>query len=266
MNKTETNFVFTRHSFACHNLFNKLDSEFLNKNIKKYPDPELTEYGVIASIINGKVIKKVLYEYNINHFDIIGCSGLIRSMETAFYLSRQLNAHKKIYVFPLLRELDESSDNKYSIKSKMRINTTPSYQMESIAFQKDYLKRVGILQFFDFTFIEKSKERNEPGDINSFINWFNKRFDNGLYKDKQRCGPLNVMLITHAGVLKDFAKESFNNNTGFILTKNKYISLKNKLLNHPDFISSFNDINKNCPSTRCKNICQSLGLSGSSQA
>src|SRR5690606_14672139 len=102
---------------------------------------------------------------------IVGCSPLIRSMETAYYMTRKWPEQpEKIFVFPYLREIDEGSSNKYSTQSRKKIKSSPNYAMKSIQEQKDYLKSINLLNHFDFTFVEDNKKgREEPGDIPTFI-------------------------------------------------------------------------------------------------
>ena len=180
---TNINFVFVRHGYGCHNAIgnlirnNALDYEDGKELLKSdLVDPELTEIGVKASISNGNIINKIIKSLNKNfknkklimdEMNVIGCSPLIRSMETAYFMSKEwVNPPNKIYVFPLLREIDESSIDKYSNKSRETMETTPSYAMKSITEQKKYLRSIGLLELFDFSFVEKYSElRKEPGDI-----------------------------------------------------------------------------------------------------
>jgi hypothetical protein len=287
------NFAFLRHGYGCHNAMSNLVREgvisytnankFLKKNdgnlnvftsdIVPLNDPVLTNVGVEASIYNGCIINKILRRLSyltndknleMDAFNVVGCSPLIRCMETAYYMTRKWkNPPKKIYVFPLLREIDESSDNKYSEKSKNIMRITPSYAILPIQEQKAYLKKLGILEYFDFSFVESfPQERIEPGDIHEFIKWFNKYFINLLEK---RSKNLNVFITTHAGVLKDFSKTGYYNNSGFVIntTLDKQFTI-NKLISLNDYISSYNffqDYQKYntksyyCPSYRCGQLC-----------
>ena len=277
------NFVFVRHGLSCHNAVRYLQkspenikSLIIDKSKLKEKDPELTEIGVDASIENGCIIKNIIKnldkvsqsDITIKEFDVVGCSPLIRAMETAYYMTRKFdNPPNKIWVFPFLREIDEMSSDKYSENSIKIIDTVPSYAMKNIKEQKAYLKSKGLLEFFDFSFVETmdvSKGRQEPGDIIKFINWFAEHFT------KQKLGKQsNIFIVTHAGVLKDYAREDFYNNTGFVLqTKLKksssniklqytrYISLNNYLPNH--FILSYGNYFPNyfCPSDRCPVLCE----------
>lgn len=277
------NYIFLRHGHGCHNALNSLynDGKISRDDMKtyhtpKFYDPELTSIGVDASVHNGAVISKLLKQIkNITSFsdidigtiNIVGCSPMIRSMETAYYMTRKWkNPPNKIYVFPHLRELDESSNNKYSIESMNIINTNSSYAMKSINEQKKYLNDRGLLEYFDFSFVENFySERNMPGDIGMFIKWFIKYFVSLL----KSITKLNVFIITHSGVLRDFSNEGYVNNSGFILTTktvnqtiiyDKIISL-NKLL-PKDFFSDYDSSyfvkkNYNCKN-RCSNICNYL--------
>lgn len=283
---TNINFVFVRHGYGCHNAIgNLIRNNALNyedgKELLKSDlvDPELTEIGLKASISNGNIINKVIKSLNKNfknkklimdEMNVIGCSPLIRSMETAYFMSKEwVNPPNKIYVFPLLREIDESSTDKYSNKSRETMETTPSYAMKSISEQKKYLRSIGLLELFDFSFVEKYSElRKEPGDIPEFINWF---IVNYMSQIQQRSN-LNVFIITHAGVLKDYSKTGFTNNSGFVLNGklkdnnfklNEYISLSSflpKEFFQEYYKSKWNNKSKFCPSNRCGSgkLCQVL--------
>jgi hypothetical protein len=287
------NFAFLRHGYGCHNAMSSLVNEgvisytnankFLKKNsgnlnvftsdIVPLNDPVLTNVGVEASIYNGCIINKILRRLSrftndkkleMNTFNVVGCSPLIRCMETAYYMTRKWkNPPKKIYVFPLLREIDESSNDKYSEASKNTMKITPSYAILPIQEQKAYLKKLGILEYFDFSFVESfPQERIEPGDIDEFIKWFNKYFINLMETQSKT---LNVFITTHAGVLKDFSKTGYYNNSGFVIntTLNKYFTI-NKMISLNDYITSYNffiDYKKYntksyyCPSDRCGQLC-----------
>lgn len=276
---TNLNFVFVRHGYGCHNAIGNLINNNLltSKNGREllksdFVDPELTPIGINASITNGNIINKIIKnkDLNINEINVIGCSPLIRSMETAYFMSRNwLNPPQKIYVFPLLREIDESSNDKYSQKSLHTIEITPSYAMKSIIEQKKYLRSIGILDTFDFSFVEKYHDlRREPGDISKFINWFILKYMSQI----QPRSNLNIFIVTHAGVLKDYSKTGFTNNSGFVLNGrlknnnfklNKYISLNSYL--PKEFFQEYNESKWNkrshyCPSNRCGNgkLCELL--------
>lgn len=303
--KSNINFAFIRHGFGCHNAISGLyKSELINiedamifsgktKEISKSAmvDPVLTQVGVDASIHNGCVMNQIFRSIdgilqnnyndsiNMDKINIIGCSPLIRCMETAYYMSRSWpNPPSKIYVFPFLREIDESSSNKYSLQSIIRMNKKPFYAMKSIEEQKKYLESLGILNFFDFSFVEMfKKERAEPGDIEMFTKWFVSSFiqkkDTKNYIDNETQNlleKLNVFIVTHAGVLSDFAvnDEGFVNNSGFVINTNyddttgiisvkKYLSL-NPFLEFFNFYQDYKNINAKeyyCPSNRCGNLC-----------
>jgi hypothetical protein len=283
---TNINFIFVRHGYGCHNAIgNLINNGLLNIDMGRQllktelVDPELTSIGVDASINNGNIINKILKSLskNLNNknlkmdeINVIGCSPLIRSMETAYFMSKDwINPPKKIYVFPLLREIDESGIDKYSEKSFRAMETIPSYAMKSIIEQKQYLKSIGILELFDFSFVEKYPVlRKEPGDISKFINWFISNYISKI----QHKSNLNVFIVTHAGVLKDYSKTGFVNNSGFVLNGklksnifnfNKYISLSSLL--PKQFFQYYNKSKWNnksyyCPSNRCGNgnLCKKL--------
>jgi hypothetical protein len=231
--KVNANFVFLRHGFACHNAVGSLHraDAFLRKSVSWklldiLSDPELTELGVDASIHNGCVLFRNVLDnapqlsgnpnMNFESTHVIGCSPLIRSMETAYYMLKQWNLpHYSIFPMPYLRELDETSKNKYSSSSRAKLNSEPSYAMKSIKEQKAYLQSKGILEYFDFRFVEDNlKARDEPGDIPKFVDWFT---DTVIPAIDYGSGVCNTFIVTHAGVLKDFAHEGFVNNSGFAL-------------------------------------------------
>lgn len=284
------NFVFVRHGYGCHNaISNLIDNNVLSyttgkKFLESYSsygkpnndyqlyDPVLTNVGVDASIYNGCVVDKILHKipfiynnqnYNMESFDVVGCSPLIRCMETAYFMTRKWkNPPSKIFVFPLLREIDESSDDKYSDMSLYNMNTTPSYSIKPISEQKEHLKNIGILDYFDFSFVETFPlERIEPGDIKQFMDWFGNYYMRYLNQPN-----INIFITTHAGVLKDFSNEGFYNNSGFILNTTfeekkfkieNYISLNHHLKKHDFFkdYKSYNSVNYYCPSDRCGKLC-----------
>jgi len=248
------NFAFIRHGFGCHNYINNFNKEIRDQYSNKV-DPVLTGLGKQASVSNGEVIADILKSLSfftkdprlqINTIHIIGCSPLIRCMETAYYMTREWhNPPKKIYVFPFLREIDEGSDNKYSNVSRYNIDNISSYAMATINEQKDYLQSQGILEFFDFSFIEfYYKERNEPGDIPTFINWFNNSF---LPLTEYRPN-LNAFIITHSGVLHDFSGERFYNNSGIVVNTVSPLSNGGKTLSNQN-INKFVSLNKFLPNT-----------------
>lgn len=280
------NFVFVRHGYGCHNAIGNL----VNNNLLDYKngkqllksdliDPELTPIGINASISNGDIINKVIKslsttlnnkDLNMNEINVIGCSPLIRSMETAYFMSRKwINPPKKIYVFPLLREIDESSEDKYSQTSFVNMETIPSYSMKTIIEQKKYLRSIGILDTFDFSFVETYPDlRKQPGDISRFINWFILKYMSQI----QYRSNLNIFIVTHAGVLKDYSKTGFINNSGFVLNGkvqdnifnlNKYISIDSFLPKEffkEYYKSEWNKKSHYCPSNRCGNgkLCKML--------
>lgn len=293
------NFIFLRHSFGCHNAISPLYKNNLlkiedalkfqnsisndeTKNKELFIDPELTQIGVDASAYNGCIISKTIREIGFEAFkndefssiNMVGCSPLIRSMETAKFMTQTWSqTPDKIYVFPYLRELDEGSSDKYSKESQITMDTNPSYAMKSIPEQKNYLKSISIDDTIDFKYVENNLPgRSEAGDIPKFIDWFIDTFvDNIEPVDK-----LNVFIITHAGVLTDFVKtniseksaQGFYNNSGFIIStvkKNdmfyldKYIPLNSYL--PKTFFKDYSkieymDSKYYCPSQRCSNFCK----------
>ena len=269
------NFTFVRHGLSCINAkrtlsyTTKLDKRIL-RNVLDLDDPHLSQMGVETSVNNGKVIENIMFNIHkfsnikIDTVDLVGCSPLIRSMETAYYMTRNWKTPpKKIVIFPLLRELDESAVDPYSKYSKNILQSVPGYSMKEIREQKEYLKSIGILDFFDFSIIEMESElRTEPGNIQKFIEWFDESIDiSSDYEHK-----FNVFIVTHAGVLHQFAHEGYVNNSGFILNTtlkdstieyNEFISMNNYLPIY--FFKDYNNAKYNldyyCPSNRCGKLC-----------
>lgn len=295
------NFIFVRHGYGCHNAIYPLhDNNIISKedaitfagqvtdnkemNDKLFIDPELTQIGVDASAYNGCIVSKTIRQIGFDEFkkdvfssiNIVGASPLIRSMETAHEMTKMWSVKPdKIFVFPHLRELDERSSDKFSDSSRRNLDIIPSYAMKSIPEQKKYLKSVGLDDLIDFRFVENNLTiRSEPGDISVFVEWF----INTVLPKIEQVKILNVFLVTHAGVLKDFVTTNisesegeypFYNNTGFILSVNnkndenqyeldKYIPLR-KYLPKTFFKSYSDDKYANgkyyCPSKRCGRFC-----------
>jgi len=280
------NFAFVRHGHGCHNALKPLRNYKLISSTKEFNniDPELSPLGVDASIRNGCIISNIIRNIHqvvpnaeqIDNIDIVGSSPLIRAMETAYYMTRNWKTPpKKIFVLPILREIDEGAIDKYSFESFDTMNKEPVYAMKTIKQQKAYLESQGILQYFDFSYVEKYiSQRIEPGDIRHFIRWFVENFlpsaDRNLSKKQ-----LNVFITTHAGVLRDYADEGFVNNDGFLLNtyvfNNYQIKYNNFILFKPYLPSSFFKEYSSeqyataeyyCPSGRCGNLCNVLKSSG----
>jgi hypothetical protein len=197
-----------------NNVITKKEVDILSKNNGPFIDPVLSPIGKYSTVLNGEVASQVLKrDFHIPSINIVGCSPLIRSMLTAYYSTRKWQSPPKVItVLPYLREIDESSSNKWSGKSNFVMNNTPSYMLKDIVNQKRILYQWGILSFFDFSIIEKYiKLRCEPGDINDFINWSRKVFLPKFNK------PFNFYIITHSGVLKDYLPGNYQNNNGIIV-------------------------------------------------
>lgn len=286
------NFIFVRHGYGCHNAASRLNKKGLvNLDSNNILDPELTNIGIDATIYNGCIIANSLRKMGIDKIHLVGSSGLIRSMETAYYLtSRWKSQPPQIYVFPYLRELDESTlssltaqENKqYQIDginhvkdknskiSRKRIDSIGVYAMKSIRDQKAHLDKMGLLNKINFDYIENSLLRNEPGDIFSFVDWFREMSIGALAKSQN--DTINVMIVTHAGVLKDFywtetGKEmGFDNNSGFIVNTivndTDFKFKKIKPIELPSYFfdnyAKADNLEYFCPSDRC-GFCSKIG-------
>lgn len=290
------NFAFLRHGHGCHNAVRSLlENEQITREdysnmLGITADPELTPIGVDASVRNGCVVAKILRNIHVLEHDpslnmqsvnIVGSSPLLRCMETAYYMTRKWqNPPSKIYVFPHLREIDESSRDIYSSESRRRMDTIPSYAMQTIEEQKERLREAGILEYFDFSFVEEDSDalvaRKEPGDVEKFIDWFSKRVfpyvrtppsSPSSSPSTPAMPTLNIFVTTHAGVLKHHAGRGFYNNSGFVLNTQMYPGavIPNKTVgidrylpqmffrnyNNPKYDKSYY-----CPSNRCGTLCK----------
>lgn len=283
----DINYIFLRHGHGCHNaigplkrknvISNETAYKLVHEETPNFTDPELTELGIDASIYNGCIVSKYIRalknlppkeRFDISTIHVVGCSPLIRCMETSYYMTRKWgNPPNKIYVFPFLREINESSSDKYSKESIQIMNTEPSYAMKTLKEQKEYLKSEGILDFFDFSFVENNwYDREQPGDIKNFVTFFVKKFVKKIKPIRQ----LNVFITTHAGVLRDFANEGFHNNTGFVLNTyvqdpiiayGKKLSLNSIPGFKKDIFYAYDtemtaSSEYYCPSTRCGQLCK----------
>ena len=289
--KKKVNFIFVRHGYGCHNAASGL----YKKNMITYEqtqivDPELTDVGVDATIYNGCIIANRLREMGIQKIHMVGTSPLIRSMETAHFLTTKWKTPpEKIYVFPYLRELDESTlhtpddhiniqtiisnqvqqknktyhlKKKFSRQSRNVLNQYGAYAMKPIAEQQQYLRNVGLLDKISFRY-NGGELREEPGDIDSFIDWFQRNSMTSLIDNTN--DTVNILVVTHAGVLLDFyltakgEEHSFFNNSGVVV--NCTFNLMNFKIDSvtpielpPTFFKDY-DTTKSldyfCPSQRC---------------
>ena len=215
------NFVLVRHGQSCNN------ARMHDK------DPMLTPLVDDASEYNGKVITDNLNsKHRINHINFVMCSPLLRSMETAYQMTKNwVGRPAKIYVVPHLREISfrhNSADEYYAnIDSEVeRINNNNGFSMLSVEEQLFKLKTISNIDtdLFDFTYLKDDSGninndlRNSIGDISNFIRWF---------KQKVTLEPCNVFAVTHSGVLYEAMYSvgireviSMYNNTGIIVKDN----------------------------------------------
>ena len=264
------NYTFIRHS---NSMGNSLSSMISNKIVTVNEanhlvdnvliDPSLSQVGQHASIINGKVIADILKKQNIKYVNVVCCSTLIRSMLSVYYLTRKWEiSPKKIFVLPHLREIDEGSNDKWSKESMENVDLISSYRMKPLIEQKKVLQKLGIIDMFDFSFVEKSEYlRHSLGDIPNFINWTKQNILDKVFQKSVIPTSYHFYVITHAGVLSDYTQLSFPNNTGIIvkgiyyLRTNeldilKFINLRPLLEENGNFVDSYNDkksVNTNAP-------------------
>ena len=133
------NFIFIRHGESCQQVaYDNASIENYKKLYWLFSDPTLSDRGEIQSINAGKeYVEKFKKEFNINSFDIIGSSLMLRTIETAYYMTNEYNPDN-IYVYPFLRECDKCN---YKDNAKELNKIWP---MKSIFEQKEYLKSKNI--------------------------------------------------------------------------------------------------------------------------
>ena len=292
---TKLNFIFIRHGQGCHNVVAPLfqaklirynEAMNFSKPEGKFPiiDPELTTIGVISTIQNAKVLKKMLVQQGISDIHLVVSSPLIRAMETAYYTKREFERELAvvdtkreferelaavdtkrelpIYVAPYLREVDESSGDPKSKSSRKVIDTIPAYAMIPLKNQMNYLKEEGILEHYNFDYLDPTL-RTEPGDISDFFNWLENSKLLPTKLEISKMPEINILVVTHAGVLHNHTGESFPNNGGFIETINGVNDPVIKILDNKKFKPAMKLGQKSlCPSmhetSRCNSICTLL--------
>lgn len=242
------NFVFIRHGESCQQVAydNISDRKLYGELFMKYYDPTISDNGVIDSIDAGKQyfanFKYGKYGIEIDSFDIIGSSPMLRTIETAHFMSLKYKPDN-IYVYPFLRECkncDETDTAKI---------LDQDWPMRSINEQKEYLEKIGI-DNIKFKYVENNPDREEPGNIKNFIEWFCKNIE---LPDKDI---INILIITHSHVLGKYSY-GVKNNAGFILKTtiddNKTVNYdKSKVKSiRPDIIKK----RLKCPSNRCADVC-----------
>lgn len=249
----EINFIFIRHGESCQNLvanlYHKYDPKF-NELLRKYVDPTLSDTGILDSIKSGILLKDNLKKYNINNFDFIASSNMIRAIETAFLMTLNLNYNKKqiINVCPYLRETRTPN----SI-----IETIKSFPIKALVEQKNYFSNK-LIDNINFSYISENKYSNKPGNIKKFIKWFAK---NILIKEiPLKNKPINILVFLHSIVMGEFSNKIPKNNTGFILQTRYNVnndtieySTEDIYMHHTEF--DFKRSKLICPSVSCPGLC-----------
>lgn len=285
---SKLNFIFIRHGQGCHNVISPLvqsklirynDAINFSKPKGKFPiiDPELTMIGLLSTIQNAKFLKNMLAsKHKISEIHLVISSPLIRAMETAYYTKREFEKdagkddHLLIYVAPYLREVDESSDDPKSKSSRKVIDTIPAYAMIPLNNQMNYLKEEGILTHYNFDYLD-STLRSEPGSISDFLNWLENSKLLPTKLEISKMPQVNVLVVTHAGVMHNHTGESFPNNGGFIKTITGENDPIITILDNEKFRPVMKIGEKSlCPSkeetSRCNSICTFLSSRGATSS
>lgn len=184
---------------------------------------------------------------------------MLRAMETAHFMTFSDYSKKTVYAFPHLKETykniySKQMDDKY-------------FPLKSIREQETYLKEEDIYGYpgtktkrISHKYVNNSL-RTEPGNIEVFFKWFIENIDLKYMSKIKNKNELNVLIITHSGVMKNFTKVGFKNNDGFEVstiydTEKKSLSF-NK--NHIIFININNyNLDLNCPTSRCSDVCENI--------
>lgn len=246
---TLVNFVFLRHGESCQQVIYKHITDKIKKHelFETYTDPPISDSGVIDSIEIGEKYSKLFsngkFGKTIDSFDIIGCSPMLRAIETAYFMSLQYKPNN-IYVYPFLRECRKCNETDTAeILNKL-------WPMRSINDQKNYLEKEGIHNI-NFKYVDNNNDREAYGNISIFLDWFSK---NIILPDKPE---INILIITHSHVIatSDYS-ELVDNNGGFILSTT---IIDNNIKYNKNNIRGIwpNHIYKKfkCPTNRCKDVC-----------
>jgi broad specificity phosphatase PhoE len=243
------NFVFIRHGESCQQLVSQIkDSKKRHELFNKYTDPTLSDTGVQNSILAGRELKKTLNkDFGIKSFDIIGCSPMLRAIETVHYMTKEspTKYNKPIFVFPFLRESKEGDTIK---------KLDASWPMKSIEEQKEYLKTEGI-DNISFYYVRNLLARSQPGNIENFIKWLSSNLE---LPDKPI---VNILLVLHSHVIMNaFNKNGVSNNAGFIMSAK--MDTKGSIVYDKKNIKAVwpSTLHKRlkCPSVKCPNICEAI--------
>ena len=144
---TIVNFVFLRHGESCQQVIFKHIKDKVKRNelFVTYTDPPISDNAVIDSIEIGEKYSNLFsngkFGKTINSFDIIGCSPMLRAIETAHFMSLPYKP-ANIYVYPFLRECSRCDETD---TPKILNNLWP---MRSINDQKNYLEKLNALLKF----------------------------------------------------------------------------------------------------------------------
>jgi broad specificity phosphatase PhoE len=244
------NFIFLRHGESCQQITRLIDDPKKRKEMfHKFFDPTLTDNGIENSVTTGIQVKNVLNKnFNINTFDIIGCSPMLRAIETAHYMTKNYNYTNPIFVLPFLREC-------HGCVQPVKEKDTPKkldeiWPMKSIETQKEYLKSQNI-DNISFYYTRNLLARSQPGNIENFIKWLQTNF-------KLPNKPVvNILIVLHSHVIMDaFDKNGVYNNSGFLMTATKNES--EIIYNKKNIVAVWPTIlqkSLKCPSIKCPNIC-----------
>ena len=196
-------------------------------------------------------------------------------METAnFITDTWAKKPDKIFVFPFLREIYINERGHYNRLSKYVnravLNSEPAFQLMARDHSVQYLADKNLLDIYDFRYADGNMVR-EPGDIHRFIRYLKYTLFSD-YRHKTENNTLNLCIITHAGVLYDFAK-SMHQNENVILQNNSgcivklaesrdALEIKSVIPIHADYIdydisdTETERVKYYCPSKRCKSYCR----------
>ena len=143
---------FVRHGISCANIWSERQSGLGKIKANMYPDPELTEAGILRSRILSNNLKKLIQQKWPDNKYVVCSSPLIRAWETAYYMlppdapdpSNPGAPNPYIHIIPAVAELGITPDNKAldfeeqnTIVEKIDNNIIPYIKSD----YREYLKR-----------------------------------------------------------------------------------------------------------------------------
>ena len=220
------NIYYVRHAYSCSNIMKyQLDKKYGHHMI---PDPLITQIGLENS-------QRLAGTLNLPHIDMLICSTLMRTMETAHHMFPRINP---IYVYPYIAEIGRSPSNTplTSLTDPQGIDHFKDF-IRFLKYEKKYQDR-----YLPAELKEKLNRQQAEGrfiatrsDIDKFVQLLGKTMH--LYIPHMReKKEINIVVVTHGGVIRRFLKPGKRGeemgkvrNNGIYLQKYTYDANKRKL-------------------------------------